>query len=685
MNILKTFYTYYRIDEVDSTDLEYLPQPPSEKEKYSYIKRYNKTMIIFSIVSFIAIQISMFHFLQHNHLLWPLFAYFIFTLIYFLDSLLVNLFSKDFDINAHKKLVKKWSPFLTDRVDIFLPTAGESLAVLQNTWNGILELKQRYKGKIIVYCLDDANRKDVRVLARQYGFYYQVRPKRGWFKKAGNLRYGFKISNGEFIAIFDADFRPREDFLEETLPYFHEKKEIGLVQSPQYFDVNASQNWLQRGAGAVQELFYRISQVSRQTHDASICVGSNAVYRRSALDDTGGTALIEHSEDVHTGFNMRMHGWKIQYIPVILAKGLCPADMKAFFKQQYRWCLGSMTLLGSAKFWDMRLPFMARMGYFSGFFYYLHTAVSSFFVPIIPLALILLYPDQVTPQNYLFVLPSFLFVQLIYPLWHRATYGLEAWSTRSVYGWAHLFAVFDAITKQKMQWRPTGLKGGKDYRYISFRIFQIIFNLLPTLLWIYFSAEEVIAKQHYVFLPLLLGGIYYYFITAKVSFYRSQPTVSQRSRFKTSLAFALFNLFLLFGMPFLWHVQAAQAISHTKTVTVATVKQIPQTVIAHNKAIISNSLSGHVLATKSASLDEGYYLALAGQQESYADMIGRILNTYSAETGDLLTLQERNAITKYLVAKYSKQQVKVGTEIQISRSEMKLYVQAAKSIFLKKE
>src|SRR6185369_7761254 len=101
------------------------------------------------------------------------------------------------------------------------------------------------------------------------------------------------------------------------------------------------------------ELFYRISQVSRQAHDASICVGSNAVYRRAALDDTGGTALIEHSEDVHTGFNMRMHGWTIQYIPVILAKGLSPADMKAFFKQQYRWCLGSMTLLGSGKFWKM--------------------------------------------------------------------------------------------------------------------------------------------------------------------------------------------------------------------------------------------------------------------------------------------------------------------------------------------
>ena len=74
---------------------------------------------------------------------------------------------------------------------------------MQNTWDGIKALQQEYKGTIIVYCLDDANRKEVKFLAKMYGFYYKVRPKRGWFKKAGNLRHGFKISNGEFIAIFE--------------------------------------------------------------------------------------------------------------------------------------------------------------------------------------------------------------------------------------------------------------------------------------------------------------------------------------------------------------------------------------------------------------------------------------------------------------------------------------------------
>src|SRR6185369_10655016 len=236
MNIFKTLYTYYRLNEFDSKDPGYLPQAPTDSEKYSYIKRQNKTMIIFSLVSFVAIQVSLFNFLKHNSLIVPFFAYFILTIIYFFDSFIINLFSKDFDIKTHRNLVKKWNFYLTDRVDIFLPTAGESLAVLQNTWDGIVQLQRVYKGKIVVYCLDDANRKEVKELARLYGFYYQVRPKRGWYKKAGNLRHGFKISNGEYIAIFDADFRPRSDFLDETLPYFHENKTVGLVQSPQYFD-----------------------------------------------------------------------------------------------------------------------------------------------------------------------------------------------------------------------------------------------------------------------------------------------------------------------------------------------------------------------------------------------------------------------------------------------------------------
>jgi len=63
--------------------------------------------------------------------------------------------------------------------------------------------------------------------------------------------------------------------------------------------------------------------VSRQGSDGAICVGSCAVYRRAALDTNGGTTLIEHSEDVHTGFDLRGLGWDLRYIPVAVSTGVC--------------------------------------------------------------------------------------------------------------------------------------------------------------------------------------------------------------------------------------------------------------------------------------------------------------------------------------------------------------------------
>ena len=76
---------------------------------------------------------------------------------------------------------------------------------------------------------------------------------------------------------------------------------IGIVQSPQYFDSGENLNWIQRTAGATQELFYRWILPSRDRFNAAICVGTCALYRREALAAAGGFAQIEHSEDIHTG------------------------------------------------------------------------------------------------------------------------------------------------------------------------------------------------------------------------------------------------------------------------------------------------------------------------------------------------------------------------------------------------
>lgn len=686
LNTINSFLNHYKFLEINVSKIGILPQAPTDQEKYLYSKDGRKFYLIFSIVSFAFIQISLFGFISNNIIMWPLLGYFILTIVYFLISLLVNSFSKGFDLDAHNSLVSKWEGKIKDSVDVFLPTAGESIEVLKNTWDGVVEMIANYEGEVEIYCLDDGDREEVSRAAKEYGFHYHVRPNRGWFKKAGNLRHGFNISKNKFIVIFDADFRPRADMLSEMLPYFYSNSKIGIVQTPQYFDVDQDQNWLQRGAGAVQELFYRLCQVSRQNHDASICVGTNAIYRRDALRDTGGTALIEHSEDVHTGFNLRMYGWTIQYIPIVLAKGLCPADMKAFFKQQYRWCLGSMSLLGSEKFWSTNITFRARLSYFSGFLYYIHTAVSSFFVPVIPLALMIIFPAQINFFNYLLVLPSLIYVQIIYPLWHRATYGIESWSTRSIYGWAHFFAIVDSLSGRKMSWQPTGTSVSTDSRYVNFRILQVLFNFIPAVLWVSLAGYNIIFRQNLLHLPLLIGGVYYLLISVKVTFYHSGKLSLPASfnvldivapKLGVSHAFAVFMVPFILASVLAWSGLSLLGLGREAQDS-SQQRSLNRRYTTYASASASPTQN---VKTSTPERPKSTYKEIAKGGDSYIKVYRRMIDDYTDDSGMELNKEALNYTENYLASTLEDKRLVVGDEVLVSSRQLTQAVLAAKTRF----
>jgi cellulose synthase (UDP-forming) len=499
-----------------------LPTPPSDSQKLSFVDRKMGLLVGFSVFGFSCVTISAFQLMTRNLWLLPMSLLLAYSVIYFVISQAIYFVSTGFNLKTHKRLVSGWLPTRFPTVDVFLPSCGEPLDVLHNTACGVLEMQKAYPGVVNVHCLDDAHSRNVRLLALKFGFNYHARPNKGWFKKAGNLRYGFERTSGDFIVIFDADFRPRGDFLLELMPYFYADESVGIVQSPQFFDVLPTQNWIERGAGAVQELFYRAVQVSRQASGGAICVGSNAIYRRAALNEIGGTALIEHSEDVHTGFNLRNKGWALKFVPVVLAKGLCPAELEAFFKQQYRWCMGSMSLLTSRKFWRTKLPLMTRLCYLSGFMYYVHTAIYAVFMPIVPLIMLYFIPEQIKLANYMLILPSFLYMHVVFPLWHRSQYGIEAASIRTVYGWAHLMAIFDKIRASAMEWHATGASSlQSSRRYLSFRVGVVVFNLVPALLWIGGAIYHIAYSSLLDFAPMLALGTYYLFVVLKIAVNKS--------------------------------------------------------------------------------------------------------------------------------------------------------------------
>jgi cellulose synthase (UDP-forming) len=483
-----------------------LPAAPTDEEKIGYADRNLALIICPSLASFAALLISQARFvLLSPAFAWSFLPFVAFTIAYYVISLCVNAGTRGFDLAAHQRFVASWRPIYYPSLDIFLPVCGEPLPVLHNTWVHVFELVRAYPGTATTYVLDDGANKHLRTMAGDFGFTYLVRPDRGWMKKAGNLRYGFACSSGEFILILDADFAPRADLPVEMLPYFDADQSLGIVQSPQYFRTRGRMSWMERGAGAVQELFYRLVQVSRDRHDGAICVGSCAIYRREALATNGGTTLIEHSEDVHTGFDLRRAGWGLRYIPIPLAAGLCPSDPDSFLTQQYRWCAGSMSLLGSRKFWSTRMNWRTRCCYLSGFCYYMHTALFTFVAPAIPLVMLTVIPEQVRLTNYLFIAPSMIYNFVVFPAWHRCRFGAAALMGKLLYGWAHLFALWDICRRRRMGWQTTG--GGKR-KSGTRRVWVgvMVWNGGTGLAWATLAAWQVTCYGN-AFVPLFASGL----------------------------------------------------------------------------------------------------------------------------------------------------------------------------------
>ena len=493
-----------------------LPVPPTDKEKYSYVRRHSWILTICTVLTFpplVYSQIRLFADSPWFLLYGPFMA--IGTLTFFV-SLLADGIGRGFDLAEHRKIVASWLPLWYPSVDVFLPTYGESIELLRNSWTHVAALRATYNGKLTPYVLDDGARPEVRRMARQFGFAYAVRPNRGWYKKSGNLKYGFEISNGDFILLLDADFAPRRDLLDETLPYFALFPEVGIVQTPQYFHVVDQQTWVERGAGAIQELFYRSIQATRARKEGAICVGSCAVYRRAALAQNDGMSLAEHSEDLHTGFDLYRLGWRLRYLPIALSTGNCPDNILAFLNQQYRWCSGTMSLMRDGKFWRTRLPMYSRLCYLAGLAGYAYTAVFTFIAPGLAIGMLLFAPDFLLFKNMIFVAPVLFYAGVIYPMWHRSPYRLEAWSVRVLSGWAHVFALWDMLRGRLRGWQPSGTGGKRQDGRRRLWVCLIGWSLASSALWATLGLWRMMTMDAYNFFLTFVLGVFQLVVVGRI-------------------------------------------------------------------------------------------------------------------------------------------------------------------------
>jgi cellulose synthase (UDP-forming) len=496
----------------------YLPAPPEDGEVYQYFGPHRPWAFAWLLIAASGIVYGYAEVAREAWIVTPVMVLFLMVMV---PPVLVNFWLRvgrpRLRLAAHRERVSGWQAWPAPSVDIFLPSCGEPVDVLDNTFRYVARIA--WHGPRTVYVLDDSARDCVRDLAARYGFRYVVRPNRGWLKKAGNLIHALGASRGDFIAVFDADFAPRHDFLYETMPYFDDPQ-CGIVQTAQYFDVTGDNfTYIQRYAGALQEIFFRFIQPARDRYKAAICAGTNLVYRRSAVDAAGGFARVPIGEDVHSGIKLWWAGYETRYLPLCLAKGVAPDDFPSLANQQTRWCRSSMLLMVEKHFQEAPLTWQQRTAFWAAFLYYMSSAALLVTGPFPTITMLWFFPDRVFAHNYLPMLPALAATLFIFPAitrgWRPTIYRVCL-----INSCCHVYAIWYALRGRVAEWVPTGAakKGGQVPTMVN-RILVTWIIVVQALIWSalalriseygwdrYWATLALCLLQLYMLAPLLTPG-----------------------------------------------------------------------------------------------------------------------------------------------------------------------------------
>ncbi|HEV2112974.1 MAG TPA: cellulose synthase family protein [Terriglobales bacterium] len=163
--------------------------------------------------------------------------------------------------------------------------------------------------------------------------------------KAGALENGLKTAQGQFVAIFDADFLPAPDFLRRTIPYFESPEggeQIGMVQA-RWTYLNRDYSLLTQVETILLDGHFVVEHGARSRRGTFFNFnGTAGVWRRQAIEDAGGWQHDTLTEDTDLSYRAQLFGWKFLYLPQIECASELPVDMNGFKTQQARWAKGLM-------------------------------------------------------------------------------------------------------------------------------------------------------------------------------------------------------------------------------------------------------------------------------------------------------------------------------------------------------
>jgi len=202
------------------------------------------------------------------------------------------------------------------------------------------------KDKFEIHILDDSTDETVEVVRRRVEHYKKLgfnieqitREVRSGFK-AGALKDATPLAKGEFIAIFDADFLPRKDFLLATVGHFKDPK-IGVVQS-RWEHINRNYSLMTRLQAFHLDMHFTVEQKGREAGNYLLQFnGTAGVWRKATIDDAGGWEADTLTEDLDLSYRAQLKGWKVSFLERLGSPSELPAEMNGFKSQQFRWSKG---------------------------------------------------------------------------------------------------------------------------------------------------------------------------------------------------------------------------------------------------------------------------------------------------------------------------------------------------------
>lgn len=209
--------------------------------------------------------------------------------------------------------------------------------------------------RILIQVCDDSTRESVRqkvdaavISCLEQGHNVQLvrRDNRSGFK-AGAMVDGMQRVEDqgfEYVAIFDADFEPPEDFLYQTIIHMVRDDNIAFVQTCWTF-INSDSllTWAQKVG---LDFHFAVEQRARSFlgHFFNFN-GTAGVWRIEAINDAGGWESDTVVEDMDLSLRVYLKGWRSIYLHDVKCPNELPSTLSAYKTQQFRWLSGPMQIV----------------------------------------------------------------------------------------------------------------------------------------------------------------------------------------------------------------------------------------------------------------------------------------------------------------------------------------------------